>query len=323
MTRALVLGGGGFSGIAWELGVLQALSAAGLSVLDCDLVVGTSAGAFVGSRVPAADAMDGINDSRIWTPLADQTALASALGSTAVRAIRLTRRPNLRWLVPALIAWRAVYAMERRAVRRGFGNVAQFRKIPGMRREGAVPSAELLQFVGSLARLAPTPSQERWVRYWEAALDGVGRWPARHLVIATVNTTHGTRTTWNRTDDVPIARAVAASTSIPGLCPPVTIGRSHYIDGGGHSPTNADLAAGHDHVLVVAPVDRGQLATEEEGLREAGSTVSIVRPSPGSMERLGRGIGELLDVARIGPSRSAGEADGRAAASMLRDAGWY
>jgi NTE family protein len=322
MTRALVLGGGGFSGIAWELGVLQALSAAGLSVIDCDLVVGTSAGAFVGSRVLAADAFDGINDSRMWTPLADETALAIAWGSTAVRAIRLTRRPNLRWVVPALIAWRAVYAMERQAVRRGFGNFAQVRKIPGMRREGVVPSAELLQFVGSLARFAPTPPQERWISYWEAALDGAGSWPARHLVIATVNTTDGTRAAWNRSDDVPIARAVAASTSIPGLSQPVTIGRSQYIDGGGHSPTNADLAAGHDHVLVVAPVDRGQLATEAEGLRAAGSTVSIVRPSTGSTERLGVALGELLDVARIGPSRTAGEADGRAAASMLVDDGW-
>jgi NTE family protein len=322
MTRALVLGGGGFSGIGWELGVLQALSASGLPVLECDLVVGTSAGAYVGSRVLAADDFDGISDSPPWTSLADETALTMAFGSTAVRAIQLTRRPILRWVFPALIAWRAVYAMERRAARRGFGDVTQLRKIPGMRREGAVPSAELLQFVGSLARFAPTPPQERWIRYWEAALDGAGAWPAHHLVIATVNTSDGTRAAWNQSDDVPIARAVAASTSIPGLCQPVTIGRSHYIDGGGHSPTNADLAAGHDHVLVVAPVDRGQLATEVEGLRATGSTVSTVRPSTGSRERLGVAIGELLDVARIGPSRTAGVADGRAAASTLRDAGW-
>ena len=321
MTRALVLGGGGFSGIAWEVGVLRGLSAAGISVLDCDLIVGTSGGAYVGSRVLAADDFDGINDSRTWTPPADGPALALALGSTAVRAIRLTRRPILHWAVPA-IAWRAVYAMEQLAARRGFGDVAKLRRIPGMRREGAVPSAELLQFVGSLARFAPTPPQERWISYWEAALDGAGGWPARDLVIATVNTTDGTRVSWNRSDEVSIARAVAASTSIPGLCQPVTIGRAHYIDGGGHSPTNADLAAGHDHVLVVAPVDRGQLAAEAEGLRAKGSTVSIVCPSRGSRERLGVAIGELLDVARIGPSRTAGEADGRAAAAMLRDAGW-
>jgi NTE family protein len=323
MTRALVLGGGGFSGIGWELGVLQALSAAGLPVLDCDLVIGTSAGAYVGSRVLADDHFDRISDSRKWTSLADETALTLAFGSMALRAIRLTRRASLRWVVPALIAWRAVYAMERLVARRGFRDVAKLREIPGMRREGAGPSAELLQFVGLLARLAAAPPQERWIRYWEAALDGAGGWPAHHLAIATVNTSDGTRASWKQSDDISIARAVAASTSIPGLCQPVTIGRSRYIDGGGHSPTNADLAAGHDHVLVVAPVDRGQLATEVEGLRTAGSVVSIVRPSTGSRKRLGLAIGELLDAARIGPSRTAGEADGRAAAATIRDTGWH
>jgi NTE family protein len=322
MTRALVLGGGGFSGIGWELGVLRGLSAGGLSMVDCDLVVGTSAGAYVGSRVFAADDFDGITGPRMWTSLADETALTMAFGSTALRTFRLTRRANLRWVVPALVAWRAVYAMARKVARRGFGDVAKLRRIPGMRREGAVPSAELLEFVGSLARFAPTPPQERWIRYWEAALDGAGGWPG-YLVIATVDITDGTRAAWGRSDDVSIARAVAASTSIPGLCQPVSIGRSYYIDGGGHSPTNADLAAGHDHVLVLAPVDRGQLAAEAEGLRTAGSNVSIVRPSSGSREQLGVAIGELLDVARIGPSRTAGEADGRAAASTLRDAGWH
>jgi NTE family protein len=323
MTRALVLGGGGLSGIAWELGVLEGLSGAGISVLDCDLVVGTSAGAFVGSRVVAGDDIDGVSGSPTWTYLADEMALTMALGSAAVRAIRLTRRAKIRWAVPALIAWRAVYAIERKAVRHGFGDVSKLRRIPGIRREGAVPSAELLQFVGSLARFAPTPPQERWISYWEAALDGAGGWPAGDLVIATVSTTDGTRAAWNQLDDVPIGRAVAASTSLPGLCQPVTIGRSQYIDGGGHSPTNADLAAGHDDVLVVAPVDRGQLTTEVEGLRAAGSTVSIVRPSRGSREQLGVAIGELLDVARLGPSRTAGEADGRFAASTLRDSGWH
>lgn len=46
MHRALVLGSGGATGIAWELGVLSGLSRAGLR-LDPELVVGTSAGAVV------------------------------------------------------------------------------------------------------------------------------------------------------------------------------------------------------------------------------------------------------------------------------------
>ena len=49
MTRALVLGGGGTTGIAWECGVLDALTDAGLDVDAADRVVGTSAGALVGA----------------------------------------------------------------------------------------------------------------------------------------------------------------------------------------------------------------------------------------------------------------------------------
>lgn len=46
--RALVLGGGGIAGIAWETGVLYGL---GDSVLDVDIIVGTSAGSAVAAMV--------------------------------------------------------------------------------------------------------------------------------------------------------------------------------------------------------------------------------------------------------------------------------
>lgn len=52
MTRtALVLGGGGIAGIAWELGILAGLARAGVDLTDADLVVGTSAGSVVGSQL--------------------------------------------------------------------------------------------------------------------------------------------------------------------------------------------------------------------------------------------------------------------------------
>jgi NTE family protein len=50
-SRALVLGGGGAAGQAWEIGVLAGLASAGLVVGDADLVVGTSAGATVAVQV--------------------------------------------------------------------------------------------------------------------------------------------------------------------------------------------------------------------------------------------------------------------------------
>jgi NTE family protein len=49
--RALVLGGGGITGIAWELGLLAGLRRDGIDLGDADLIVGTSAGAFVGALV--------------------------------------------------------------------------------------------------------------------------------------------------------------------------------------------------------------------------------------------------------------------------------
>ena len=48
---ALVLGGGGITGIAWEIGVLAGLAEAGVDLSGADLVVGTSAGSVVGAQL--------------------------------------------------------------------------------------------------------------------------------------------------------------------------------------------------------------------------------------------------------------------------------
>jgi NTE family protein len=48
---ALVLGGGGITGIAWEIGVLAGLAEAGVDLTGADLVVGTSAGSVVGAQL--------------------------------------------------------------------------------------------------------------------------------------------------------------------------------------------------------------------------------------------------------------------------------
>jgi NTE family protein len=57
---ALVLGGGGAAGNAWEIGVVAGLAEAGFDLTEAaDLVVGTSAGATVAAHVrsgrPAAE----------------------------------------------------------------------------------------------------------------------------------------------------------------------------------------------------------------------------------------------------------------------------
>ncbi|MGZ4669246.1 MAG: patatin-like phospholipase family protein [Blastococcus sp.] len=48
---ALVLGGGGITGIAWEIGVVAGLAEAGVDLSSADFVVGTSAGSVVGAQL--------------------------------------------------------------------------------------------------------------------------------------------------------------------------------------------------------------------------------------------------------------------------------
>ncbi len=50
-SRALVLGGGGPVGVAWESGLLAGMEDAGMDVAAADLIVGTSAGSVVGSQL--------------------------------------------------------------------------------------------------------------------------------------------------------------------------------------------------------------------------------------------------------------------------------
>jgi NTE family protein len=49
--RALVLGGGGITGIAWELGMISGLREHGVDLTTADLIVGTSAGSVVGAQI--------------------------------------------------------------------------------------------------------------------------------------------------------------------------------------------------------------------------------------------------------------------------------
>lgn len=56
--RALVLGGGGVTGIAWGLGFLMGLLDEGLDLRDADLIVGTSAGSSVGAQITTVPALD-------------------------------------------------------------------------------------------------------------------------------------------------------------------------------------------------------------------------------------------------------------------------
>src|SRR3954464_4884352 len=81
MTRALVLGGGGPVGIAWESGLVAGLAQGGVDLGQADFTLGTSAGSFVGARLAMGE------------PAAT---LADLIFTDAERSVRNTHRSSRR-----------------------------------------------------------------------------------------------------------------------------------------------------------------------------------------------------------------------------------
>jgi NTE family protein len=68
---ALVLGGGGITGVAWEIGVLAGLAARGIDLTMADLVVGTSAGAVVAAQVTSGTPLALLYRAQLTPPAGD------------------------------------------------------------------------------------------------------------------------------------------------------------------------------------------------------------------------------------------------------------
>ncbi|MFC4017426.1 patatin-like phospholipase family protein [Micromonospora sp. GCM10011542] len=81
MERALVLGGGGVTGVAWELGLLAGLAEQGVPVTDADLVVGTSAGSVVGAQVCSGVPLEQLYEAQLAPPSGE---VPARLGFVAV-----------------------------------------------------------------------------------------------------------------------------------------------------------------------------------------------------------------------------------------------
>ncbi|MCW2672873.1 MAG: hypothetical protein JWP14_1462 [Frankiales bacterium] len=98
-----------------------------------------------------------------------------------------------------------------------------------------------------------TAVDEATYRASRAARLGVQTWPVRDVRLVAVDVESGEPTVFTRDSGIALVDAVAASSAFPGIWPPVTIGEHRYMDGAVRSPTNADLAAGCDRVLVLTP----------------------------------------------------------------------
>ncbi len=149
----------------------------------------------------------------------------------------------------------------------------------------------------------------------------VRAWPDRSLRVTAVDARDGAFRVLDRDSGVPLVTAVAASCAVPGVYPPVTAAGTRLIDGGVRSPVNADLAAGAERVVVLAPITRGfgplvGLDAQVVALRAAGSRVAVVSPDAAATAAIGRNV---LDPARRAGAARAGRAQAAAALDGVAD----
>ena len=271
--RALVLGSGGITGVAWEVGLLAGLAAQGLDLSGADLVIGTSAGALAGAQVTSGTSLAGLYQAQT-TPdgvdviagmsrgLVFRYALAFGLPGTATRArIRMGR---LALASPEL------------------------------------PEAERSAVIGA----------------WLPSHD----WPARRLLITAVDVASGRFAAFDGASGATLIEAVSASCAVPGVWPPVRINGRQWMDGGMRSATNADLAAGCERIVVLAPIWqgfgllKGAVRQCRRLARGGRRSVALEVPDEAAQAALGP---ILLDSARRAQAAQAGYAQAATAARQI------
>ena len=292
-TRALVLGGGGPVGIAWESGLVAGLAQGGVDLGRADFTMGTSAGSFVGARL--------------------------ALGADA------------KTLADPIIADQIPGDAGPRGQGSGGGgappDLSKLMQLMGEAQGGTRNPAEVRAEIGAYAMAAPTISEDAFIESFGRSFSRlpVDAWPERGFACTAIDAETGAFQLWTSDAKVGVVRAVASSCSVPGVYPPVTLKGRRYIDGGMRSSTNADMAVGFDLVVVIAVrlgAAGGALGEriaarfndEIETLQGGGATVVTITPDEPSIEAFGV---NLMDFRRRPGSAKAGLAQGLAYAEQL------
>jgi NTE family protein len=148
-----------------------------------------------------------------------------------------------------------------------------------------------VQEIGHAALAAATPKPETTRRNISLVL-GSRTWDSEALRITCVDSYTGERCVVTRRSDTSIARAVAASSAVPGVFAPQSIGDRRCMDGGvSGTGTHLDLVAGAKRVLVLALTDgkdvtEGMMTShpgdglqELEDLKQSGTEVVLRIPT--------------------------------------------
>lgn len=286
IDRALVLGGGGPVGIAWEAGLAAGLAAEGVALGRADRLIGTSAGSFVGAQLASGRSPQSLYEAQL--ALGEKDAADRAAGQPA-SAERMPQ-PDLGPLISLFMKPLAE------------GETAEDR-----RRE-----------MGDLALRSETISEDAFIDGFGRSLSGLA-WPQSFACTAVDALTGGFHL-WDVASGVTLERGVAASCAVPGIYPPITIDGRRYVDGGIRSATNIDLARGARRVVAVAVVGRFgremQMARLDAELAEldAASEAVLITPDEASQAVFGMNLMAAQD--RAGIAR-AGYAQGRAEAERI------
>ena len=295
MTRALVLGGGGPVGIAWESGLVAGLAQGGVDLGQADFTMGTSAGSFVGARLALG---------------ADRLSFADAIVADQIPGDE--RRP-------------------RDSGGAGGGpppDLSKLMTLMGEAQSGTRNPAEVRAEIGAWALAAPTIGEEAFIESFGRSFSSLpaDAWPERGFACTAVDAETGGFQLWTAESGVGVVRAVASSCSVPGVYPPVTVAGRRYIDGGMRSSTNADMASGHELVVVVVlrlgaaggalgEAIRQRFEQEIETLKDGGATVVTITPDEASIDAFGP---NLMDFRRRPGAARSGIAQGLAYAADLK-----
>jgi NTE family protein len=298
MTTALVLSGGGAVGIAWQTGFAAGLASEGVDLADADWILGTSAGSATGAQLALRFDM-------------------------AQRVDRYRQRAGQ--------AVRGTVDDRRSGNRQGGGAGALSGLMEVMRSAGsAATPEERRKMIGAYALAAETGPEDGFVESFRY-LDGHD-WPAHYRCTA-VDAESGEFVVWDQAAGLPLAQAVASSCAVPGVYPPITINGRRYIDGGMRSATSADLAIGHDKVLVLSmrfnagatgdpqtdariAQARATLDREQKVLHDASAEVLVTGPDDEAAASFGT---NLLSGSNLSEVAEQGLRQGAKGAAELRD----
>ncbi len=236
---ALVLGGGGFTGGVYEIGALRAfdLLAVNRTVNDFDIYVGTSAGSFVGSLVS-----NGVTPEEMMRVL--NKALPSPIADPKLRTLL---RPNYR-------------SFASRAMLLPLRLVAVARQLAGNLGETSMMDVATGIAEGLPPGIYNNKGLDRYVNEVLSDPDRTNdfRELGPELLITATDVDTCERLVFGKGDwaDVPISKAVAASTSLPIVYEPIELRGRQLMDGGIASTTNVDVAveAGAKFIVVVNPL---------------------------------------------------------------------